>query len=46
MVFNGFPAMSFQALLKAENGQLSYLPADTLPRFINSCSLKALANGQ
>lgn len=46
MVFNGFPAMSFQALLKAENGQLRYLPADTLPRFINSCSLKALANGQ
>lgn len=42
MVFNGFPAMSFQALLKAENGQLRYLPANTLPRFMNSCSLKAL----
>ncbi|WP_380183074.1 hypothetical protein [Kalamiella sp. sgz302252] len=42
MVFNGFPAMSFQALLKAENGQLRYLPLDTLPRFINHCSLKAL----
>ncbi|MEI2267482.1 hypothetical protein [Erwinia sp. CGal63] len=42
MVFNGFPAMSFQALLKAEHGELSYLPADTLPGFINGCSLKAM----
>jgi len=48
MVFNGFPAMSFQALLNTENGQLRYFPADTLPRFVNGCSLKALSpeNGQ
>lgn len=43
MVFNGFPAMSFQALLKAENGQLRYQSANTLPRFINGCSLRALS---
>ncbi|WP_147200220.1 hypothetical protein [Pantoea sp. CCBC3-3-1] len=42
MVFNGFPAMSFQLLLKSDNGRLRYIHSDAEPRFINFCYLKAL----
>ncbi|WP_414147919.1 hypothetical protein ACMGGR_00505 [Erwinia sp. BNK-24-b] len=46
MVFNGFPAMSFQVLLKEENGRLRYLPSDTLPGFLNGCALNPLPSSR
>ncbi len=43
MVFNGFPAMSFQILLRPEGGELHYLHSDTEPRFLNFCYLRSMS---